>query len=49
MTYENYKACASQKRLLIVPGADHTMSYYVDKMAYEKAVLDFWHTFDNKA
>ena len=23
MTYENYKSCASEKRLLIVPGADH--------------------------
>lgn len=42
MTYENYKACTSPKRLLIVPGADHGMSYYVDQMAYESAMLDFW-------
>ena len=31
MTYENYKACAGPKRLLIVPGADHGMSYFVEK------------------
>lgn len=46
MTYENYKACISPKRLLIVPGADHAMSYYEDKYNYERAVLDFWNTFD---
>lgn len=28
MTYENYKACTAPKELLIVPGADHAMSYY---------------------
>ncbi len=49
MTYENYKACASPKRLLIVPGADHAMSYYVNRKGYEKAVLDFWNEFDNEA
>lgn len=46
MTYENYKACVSPKRMLIVPGADHAMSYYVDKKRYENAVLDFWKEFD---
>ena len=46
MTYENYKACASPKRLLIVPGADHAMSYYTDKKSYEKATLAFWNDFD---
>lgn len=48
MTFENYKACASPKRLLVVPGADHAMSYYVDRAAYEEAVLDFWEAFDVK-
>ncbi len=43
MTYENYKACASPKRLLIVPGADHGMSYYVEKENYEAATKSFWH------
>ena len=46
MTFENYKACASPKRLLVVPGADHAMSYYVDRNAYENAVLSFWRDFD---
>ena len=46
MTYENYKACASPKRLLIVPGADHAMSYYMNKKGYERAVLEFWEEFD---
>ena len=36
MTYENYKACTSEKRLLIVPGADHCMSYLVGKSTYER-------------
>lgn len=46
MTYENYKACTAPKRLLIVPGAEHGMSYLVNKEEYQKAVLDFWHDFD---
>ena len=29
--YENYTACASPKKLFIVPGADHGMSYFVDR------------------
>lgn len=49
MTYENYKACTAPKRLLIVPGADHVMSYYVDRQAYEAAVKDFWKDFDESA
>lgn len=46
MTYENYKACASEKRLLIVPGAGHGMSCYVDPDGYEKAVMEFWKEFN---
>ena len=46
MTYENYKACKSEKRLLIVPGAEHGMSYVVDKNSYENAVLNFFKDFD---
>ena len=46
MTYENYKACASEKYLLIVPGAEHAMSYVVDKAAYETAILAFWDRYD---
>ena len=41
-------ACAAPKRLLIVPGADHGMSYLIDKDGYETAVRRFWEEFDNK-
>ena len=46
MTYENYKACVSEKRLFVVPGAEHGMSYLVDKDGYETAVKQFWNDFD---
>ena len=48
MTYENYKACNAPKKLLVVPGAEHGMSYLVDKEAYEDAVKDFWKECENK-
>lgn len=46
MTYENYKAAVAPKRLLVVPGADHAMSYFVNTDEYEKAFIDFWKDFD---
>lgn len=46
MTYENYAACAAPKKLFIVPGADHGMSYYFDRKGYEAAVITFWKEFD---
>lgn len=46
MGYENYGACASPKRLIVVPGAEHGMSYLVDKEGYEAAVKNFWQTYD---
>lgn len=46
MTYENYKACQSPKRLFIVPGAEHGMSYLVDPEGYRAAVEGFWEEFD---
>lgn len=48
MTYENYKACAAPKRLFVVPGADHGMSYYMDKTGYEKVLREFWEENDQK-
>lgn len=42
MTYENYKACAGPKELLIVPGAGHAVSYLTEKERYERALMDFW-------
>ena len=32
----------------MVPGAEHGMSYLVDKEAYEKAVKEFWEDFDGQ-
>ena len=45
-TYKNYMACAAPKELLIVPGANHGMSYLVEKEKYEKASKDFWEKYD---
>lgn len=42
MTYENYRACAAPKELLIVPGAGHGLSYLVEPERYRQAVLSFW-------
>ena len=42
MTYENFKACAAPKKLFVVPGADHGMSYLVDREGYEKTMKEFW-------
>lgn len=46
MTYENYAACASEKELLIVPGADHALSYYVARKKYEDTVKSFFEKHD---
>ena len=46
MTYQNYCACATPKHLLIVPGADHGMSYYLEKDRYEQEMLKFWTQYD---
>lgn len=46
MTYANYQACATPKSLVIVPGADHGMSYLMEKARYEEAILDFWKKYD---
>ena len=46
MTYENYKACRAPKRLLVVPGAGHGMSYHADREGYESAVCNFFGEFD---
>lgn len=48
MTYANYEVCRAPKKLLIVPGADHAMSYYVDPVAYETAILEFWSLYDRR-
>ena len=42
MTYENYRACIAPKRLFLVPGAGHGMSYFVDRPGYEQESMAFW-------
>ena len=46
MTYENYSACTAPKQLLIVPGADHGMSYFVEPEKYEAVAEQFWKDHD---
>ena len=47
MTFENYKACKAPKRLFVVPGAEHGMSWCVDPEGYRQAMQGFWKDFDN--
>lgn len=42
MTFENCKACASPYKLLVVPGAEHGMSYILDKDGYERITNEFF-------
>lgn len=46
MTINNYKACASRKKMYLVSGADHGMSYYCDRNGYESIMREFWKDFD---
>lgn len=46
MTYENYNACAGPKELLIIPEADHGMSYYLEPERYQQALKAFWAKYD---
>ena len=46
MTYDNYKACTAEKRLLVVPGAQHGLSYVINREGYEAAVREFFRDFD---
>ena len=48
MTYKNYIACRAPKELLIVPGADHGLSYFVDKDRCERAVRGFFERYDKE-
>ena len=46
MTYKNFNACNSPKRLFVVPGANHCMCYYLDKQGYENQMSSFWQEYD---
>lgn len=41
MGRRNFEACASDKRLLIIPGAGHAESYHADRPLYEATVQEF--------
>ncbi len=41
MVYLLYDACSSEKDLLIVPGAEHAVSYRTDKASYEAKINEF--------
>ncbi len=41
MSRKNYEACVSEKELLIVPGADHGMSYMTDTEKYVDTFVGF--------
>lgn len=41
MSRTNYEACSSEKELLLVPGADHGMSYMVDGKTYISKMKSF--------
>ena len=40
--YDNYEACASPKKLVIVEGAEHAHSCFMARERYEREVLDFF-------
>ncbi len=48
MTEQNYEACASDKTLLVVKGADHGTSYIVDPESYENHVRELFARYDGK-
>ncbi len=41
MSKENYEACSSEKKLVIIEGAYHATSYYIDFEKYTKELADF--------
>lgn len=47
MSQENYAACTAPKRMLLVPGAIHGLSYVVMRSEYEAMEKQFWADFDN--
>lgn len=46
MTQKNYDVCRADKTLLIVKGAGHGMSWYVDGQAYKNAITEFFNKND---
>ena len=46
MTYRNYRVCSAPKRLFVVPGANHGMSYYIDPDGYQREMERFFLQYD---
>ena len=42
MSVEMHEACVSQKKLVIIKGADHGLAYPVDRDGYVQALAEFW-------
>lgn len=42
MTVRNYQACAAPKRILMVDGATHALSWFYDNERYKNALTDFF-------
>ena len=49
MGMKNYTACKAPKDLLVVPEAEHGMSFVVAPDVYKKKVLDFFAAYDPPA
>lgn len=41
MTRQAYEACSGNKKMLLVPGADHGLSFLADGYGYTAAIMDF--------
>jgi len=41
MTEQGYKACTGPKDILLVEGADHGVSFLVDRQRYEEKICCF--------
>ena len=42
MSQRNYDACASKKKLVLIPDAGHGLCYPVDEDGYLQAMKDFF-------
>ena len=48
MTIKNYHACAAPKRICLVDGATHAMSWYFDTAKYKRALESSFADFERR-
>jgi len=48
MSIENYNACATEKKLVLVPGAEHGIAYIVDKDSYVESLRSFFEPIEKR-